>query len=499
MENKEIVLKKALTLKARLGPLSEYIENGGGKSFAQFLIDKGIPKETFLADLPDKFKVLPAYDFGQVVGYTEAMSKLYSELMKDLGENRLSYSMRAMSDGISGGDSLPDGKFYNGDGLGIIRSDEDPDNWVEAVTYDGSSEFTLRWALGRAWEMMVEWARQADVKAAENDSEALVYLGMKMDDTAMLIDWLEKRLDGRINAQVARQAFEERHHYRVQEWDAYVKSRKVPSTGPFNKLKDTLNEIGRIAKQDWKSVVSGLKKSPKEILDDLKKEIQKDLGDVKVFIKNEVNIHNANKYNPIFVLGRKGFKTLLELNIFGLAWNFNRIRTDADQTYWTRVTKRWELLGGDIGSLTQSIDKGKGRTPIVYKLKNLRINFNADGNNKAALITGTLGTLAAATPTIVNSISENTIGPETTAAIQAAGGVVAAMAPIMVAFGKKKGENVSGSETEPPIGEGQMPPAPTEPTSEPIPTGVKIAIGAGLGLALIIGVSLVVFGGSKGK
>jgi hypothetical protein len=72
------------------------------------------------------------------------------------------------------------------------------------------------------------------------------------------------------------------------------------------------------------------------------------------------------------------------------------------------------------------------------------------------------------------------------------------MAPIMIAFSKKKGENVSGDETDKPVGEGQMPPPPADPgDTTPIPTGVKIAVGAGLGLALIIGASLLIFGGKN--
>ena len=499
MKNKADILEK------RLSPLSEYIEltidgANSGKSFARFLEERGISKEDFISELPDKFKNPPANNIDDLISYTLAMSKMYSEMNKDRNVSILG------ADGITDGDSLPMGRFYNGDGLGVIDPADDADNWVEAVTYDGSSEATLRRALGRAWEMLAEWARQIDVKQGEGDSQAVVRLGMQMDDTALIIDWITKRLEGKINAQIARQAFEERHHYRRGEWEAYLKnSANKPKNTFFSQLKTTLNQISSLAKQDWKSIVAGLKKSPKEILDDLKREAQKDIKDSAAWIQKNINIHNANRYNPIFVLARRGFRTLLEMNIFGLAWNFNRIMNDSNQSYWSKITQKWDNMGGEKSDLIKSINAGKGKTPIIYKLKNLKINFNADGENKPAIITASVGTLTAATPVIVNAIAAGTISPAVSAALLASGGVITAMAPVMVAFGKSKGENPTGSEEDQPIGEGQMPPPPGGPDNngglngEPVPVGVKVAIGGAIGLSILIISGLLIFGGNRGK
>lgn len=374
-------------LETRLNLLNQYIISHPNKNFAEWLHAKGIGKSDFLVNMPAEFKNVPINNYKKLVEYTGQLNDEYYKQSQELEVQKEIFNEgKHVFKPINY--MAADAKYFNGDGMGYINSADDPDNWVEAVTYPEASEATLRWALSRAWYFINEYGRQVEEHIAQGNTENAEYVGRKLDDVASLIDWLTKRINGSLTAQQAAQAFEERHQYDQQLMAQNNKA--VQPKGAFNKLKATLDEAAKIAKQNWYSIGAGLKLSPKEILDNLKKEAQKALDAGKEqsqALLNEAkkNIGLFNRFNPVAVAGRASLMSMLELNVFGLASAFAEVKTKPD--VWAKVLTKWSNLGGEPAKFSKQVEDNKNKPRMLEGVLRLVKKWggkNADGSDYMA-------------------------------------------------------------------------------------------------------------------
>lgn len=181
-------------------------------------------------------------------------------------------------------------------------------------------------------------------------------------------------------------------------------------------------------------------------------------------------MHVLNKLNPLFVLIRNSYSALVRMNMFGLATTLNKMKIDADQSYWKKVLTKWYNMGGIKNILSTSVDKGKTK-PQKLRRKKLR----SDGTDEDLSLTGA----------------------EEAAIITAAGTAIAAILPIIISFKKKKG--ISEDEGDKEMDKEKDPD--DDPTTDDKPNGgdgegmstkMKWIIGGSIGAALLITVIIII-------
>lgn len=155
--------------------------------------------------------------------------------------------------------------------------------------------------------------------------------------------------------------------------------------------------------------------------------------------------HNINKFNPVFVLMRSAFLSLLKLNIASLASVLNHMRNQNGSS-WKKLQIKWYNLGGDKDALNNSIASGRTKKPFPkFKKRKGHADgeeeeLNAEDPKQAGKVAlaagGALGGLAGVLA----------LDPLTAPAVPyvgAGGAMLAVISPLLKEFARSKGEDTS--------------------------------------------------------
>lgn len=185
-------------------------------------------------------------------------------------------------------------------------------------------------------------------------------------------------------------------------------------------------------------------------------------------VKDGSLLNAANKMNPAFVLMRSSFRSIIAINLFGLATTLKAMQNQSPAN-WKLFISRWFKFGGDEAKLKQSIDKGSNKK-MFPKLKRfsgadglLEYSWNsADGDDEKSmtvpeseleappkdtgkLVKATVLGLTAGT----GALASNPATAPAAAWVGSATAIIAATIPILNSFAKEKG--ATGLPEAPPI------------------------------------------------
>lgn len=184
---------------------------------------------------------------------------------------------------------------------------------------------------------------------------------------------------------------------------------------------DGFYDAGGKWKKKWKAAKTKVEGKVKKTIDKTKGKV-KGIADK---IKKQGLVGTLNKANPGMVAMRGAFQALLVVNAFAMAWNLGRIK-DAGGKRWSKLMKKWRVVGGDENRLIEIIQRNRNKKP-VFGQRNADGMFSLTGAEVSAFI-------AQATP------------------------IMALVLPVIKQFKKDKGE---------PEGEGEIPDLPTVPPLDP--------------------------------
>lgn len=157
-------------------------------------------------------------------------------------------------------------------------------------------------------------------------------------------------------------------------------------------------------------------------------------------------LHGLNALNPITVLMRASFLSLVAINAAALASALRAIKNDGNQTHWNKIVAKWNVLGGDTNKLKSTIDNGSSKKPFPPVKK----SHNADGSaeeldpNDAKNAGKTAAACSAALGALASVLASNPYTASAAVYVGSAAGLLATMNPIFKDFAKSKGEDTSG-------------------------------------------------------
>jgi hypothetical protein len=228
-------------------------------------------------------------------------------------------------------------------------------------------------------------------------------------------------------------------------------------TGITNLNSNERNQINQDYNKYYNEINSRTKKlTPEEFDGSLKtalKDTFKDAGQsIKGSIKGAVQgvgdqLPFINKFNPVTVLMRGAFLSLLAINAAALASVLKSIKNDKDQTHWNKIKNKWNKLGGEIGKLESTINNGSNHKPFPKIKKKTKSADGSeeeldpnDGRNAGKIAAGA----AAALVGLAGVLATNPATAAASVNVGAAAGVLATISPILKQFAKSKGEDTSG-------------------------------------------------------
>ena len=150
-----------------------------------------------------------------------------------------------------------------------------------------------------------------------------------------------------------------------------------------------------------------------------------------------------NKTNPVLVMARNSFLSILSINLANTAKAFGIVK-DKKGDHWNKIVKKWVIFGGDLNALKNAISNGRGKEPAFKKL--LEKFHKADGEWDSAegggvgkLVAGAAGAMGTITGVLL-AIPEPTAATKAAAAwTGTASGTMATMVPILNSFAKQNG------------------------------------------------------------
>lgn len=205
----------------------------------------------------------------------------------------------------------------------------------------------------------------------------------------------------------------------------------------------------------WGNVLSDVKKDTGDVtkgVDDIVKGAEDDVKDIGKDLKKvnlQDTLYTLNRYNPAMIPLRAMVSGIVEVNMFGMATDFDREK-GKNSPAWTKILELWKLIGGDDANLSSSVSKGRGKKKFM----------GADGYSadSQASKSATEGTSVAATVEAGCSIIAPAVGTAGCAPYAAAaGGVVTTMVDVLPAdAGSKQSVPPSGAGSTPPSGMSQQ-------------------------------------------
>lgn len=239
------------------------------------------------------------------------------------------------------------------------------------------------------------------------------------------------------------------------------------ASGKRKKIRADKKAARKKKKEEVKAAKAVKKAKKKQIKEDVKsgkiskKEGRKQKKAARKELQEKVGsgarraISKFNKLNPGMVGIRVPFLSLMAINAAGMASAFKHMANDGGK-HWKKFVKKWEVMGGDETTLKNTIANGAKKKPFPRFKKRKK---NADGSEEemdennpknagkaaagaAAALIGLAGVLATNPPTAPAA-----------AYVGAAGGVLGVASPILISFGKSKGEDTSGIQPLPLTGD----------------------------------------------
>lgn len=205
------------------------------------------------------------------------------------------------------------------------------------------------------------------------------------------------------------------------------------------KVKKFFHKVGQQIDQASQQVKGAIKDTGNAI-----QKAGKDLGHAVTHPKEL--LHGLNALNPVTVLMRGAFLSLLSINAAALASALRAIKNDKDQSHWNKIVAKWNILGGDTSKLKSTIDNGSNHKPFPKIKKNgshadgdseeLDVNDAKNASKTALGSAGALGGLAAL-------LASNPATAGAAVWVGSAAGVLATVQPILKNFAKAKGEDAS--------------------------------------------------------
>ncbi len=191
---------------------------------------------------------------------------------------------------------------------------------------------------------------------------------------------------------------------------------------------------------------------------------------LKKCVKDGSTLNAVNKFNPIFVAMRSSFRSMVALNLFGIASALKMLKSQSPAK-WKLFLTKWFLFGGEESKLNQSIDNGS-RKKMFPKAKTkvgadgiIEYSWSsADGDEEKSLAVSDSQTeeppkdYAALAKTAAKGLAAGTAtlavipGAQPAAVwVGSATAIVAVLIPILNSFAKEKGVPASDLPATPPL------------------------------------------------
>lgn len=419
--------KRAKILKKRLDLLNAYLvsedETREGKSFVKFLNEKKITLNDFIEGLPKQLQQPPASGIDKVMAYATLMNKhFFNQYVTDPSTKT---EMGLNADGFSA----------TGGALSEYTPDELKAYINEHLMYAAENRGLFGKPVNVLGEMeelrRVDQARQLIVSKAgtsDYDMPTISQYGITSQEASALNN------------------------------TGFIKDKVLMFKNALQLWSSVKCPTGYIYNPDTKTCdVFVSPTTEKTAWQKLKDMIKKEGGGNQA-------LHLFNLSNPLMVLARNSYLTLVKLNVFGLATTLAKMKQNPDKSYYESVFTRWYNLGGTASYIDSAISQGQNKKVLLR------------GNNFQMT------------------------GAEVSAAIVSASAIIAALGPIVLQFKKDKGLPIDPDESNPPSG-GGTPPPPSEESGLMafIKDNVGLTIGIALGVAFVITTVVVISVNSKGK